>query len=53
MVENLIVAGRCISAAWDAFGRLGIMPACFTMGQAAGTAAEMALERGVTCAGWM
>jgi hypothetical protein len=41
-VDNLIVAGRCISAEWDALGPLRVMPACFAMGQAAGTAAAMA-----------
>jgi hypothetical protein len=44
-VTNLIVAGRCLSTDWDAMGPLRIMPACFAMGQAAGTAAALALEQ--------
>ena len=42
--DNLIVAGRCVSTAWDAMGPIRIMPACFAMGQAAGTAAAMAVK---------
>lgn len=41
-VDNLIVAGRSVSAEWDALGVLRIMPACMAMGQAAGTAAALA-----------
>jgi hypothetical protein len=41
-VDNLIVAGRSVSAEWDALGILRIMPACMAMGQAAGTAAALA-----------
>lgn len=44
-IDNLIMAGRCVSAAWDALGPLRVMPACFAMGQAAGVAAAMALEQ--------
>jgi glycine/D-amino acid oxidase-like deaminating enzyme len=47
-IDNLIVAGRCVSSAWDALGPLRIMPACFAMGQAAGIAAAMAAELGIT-----
>lgn len=39
--DNLIVAGRSVSAEWDALGVLRIMPACMAMGQAAGTAAAL------------
>ncbi len=41
-VENLIVAGRSLSCAWQALGVARIMPACMAMGQAAGTAAALA-----------
>lgn len=42
--DNLIVAGRCVSSDWHALGPLRIMPACFAMGQAAGTAAAMVAQ---------
>jgi len=42
--ENLIVAGRCISAEEQALGPVRVMPACFAMGQAAGTAAAICIE---------
>jgi len=45
--DNLSGAGRSVSAAWDALGILRIMPACFAMGQAAGTAAAMAAQSNV------
>jgi len=44
-ITNLIVAGRCMSANWDALGPLRIMPACFAMGEAAGNAAALALSK--------
>jgi len=47
-VENLVVAGRCISAKQDAMVQLRLIPACFVTGQAAGTAAALALREGVT-----
>jgi hypothetical protein len=43
-VDNLLVAGRCISATHEAHGSLRVMPPCFATGQAAGTAAALALE---------
>jgi ribulose 1,5-bisphosphate synthetase/thiazole synthase len=46
-VENLLVAGRCISAAEEAMGRLRLIPVCAATGQAAGTAAAMALKQGI------
>jgi len=45
-MENLIVAGRSVSCDWDVLGLFRIMPACFAMGQAAGTALAMALNEG-------
>jgi len=46
-VENLLVAGRCISAKQDAMVQLRLIPVCFATGQAAGTAAALALREGV------
>jgi len=37
------VAGRCISATHEAQGSLRVMPPSFNMGQAAGTAAAIAV----------
>jgi hypothetical protein len=47
-VEQLLVAGRCISADHDAHARSRNMPACMATGQAAGLAAAIAVEDGVT-----
>lgn len=41
-VENLLVAGRCVSATSEAAGAIRVMPPCTGMGQAAGTAAALA-----------
>ena len=43
-IDNLLLAGRCISATHEAHGSLRVMPPCFAMGQAAGTAASLAIE---------
>lgn len=47
-VENLLVAGRCISAQQDAMVQLRLIPACLVIGQAAGTAAALALRENIT-----
>ena len=47
-VENLLIAGRCISVKQDALVKLRLVPACLATGQAAGTAAALALREGVT-----
>jgi hypothetical protein len=47
-VENLLVAGRCISAEEEAMGQLRLIPVCSATGQAAGVAAALALKEGVT-----
>jgi hypothetical protein len=46
-VEQILVAGRCISADHDAHARSRNMPACMSTGQAAGIAAAIAIEDGV------
>jgi len=46
-VDGLLLAGRCISATHEAHGSLRVMPPCFAIGQAAGTAAALAIETGV------
>jgi len=46
-VDNLLVAGRCISAEEEAMGQLRLIPVCAATGQAAGTAAALALRAGV------
>ncbi len=47
-VEQLLVAGRCISADHTAHARARNMPACMATGQAAGIAAAVAIDEGVT-----
>lgn len=46
-VEQLLVAGRCVSATHEALGAIRVMPPSFAMGEAAGTAAALALREGV------
>ena len=43
--DNLLVAGRCASATHEALGSLRVMPQCGVMGQAAGNAAVLSLEK--------
>ena len=45
--DNLLVAGRCISATHEAQASIRIMPIVTTLGQAAGTAAAIAAAHGV------
>ena len=47
-VENLLVAGRCISATSVAAASLRVMPPAMATGQAAGTAAALCLKTGAT-----
>ena len=44
-VENLLAAGRCVSCSRDALAAIRVMPPCFAMGQAAGSAAAIAFSR--------
>jgi hypothetical protein len=48
-VGNLYVAGRCASLTHDAASAARVTGPCFVMGQAAGTAADLALDAGVAC----
>lgn len=41
--SNLLVAGRCVSADSEAAGAIRVMPPCMGMGEAAGTAAALAV----------
>lgn len=47
-IEGLLLAGRCISADSTAAGAIRVMPPCMAMGQAAGTAAAMAVEQNIS-----
>jgi hypothetical protein len=47
-ISNLMMAGRNISATHVAFTSTRVMATCAVGGQAAGTAAAMCLERGIT-----
>jgi hypothetical protein len=43
-VENLLVAGRCISTTHEAMGAIRVMATCMAMGEAAGRAAKLAVR---------
>lgn len=47
-IEQLLIAGRAISADHTAHARSRNMPACMATGQAAGIAASVAIDEGVT-----
>ena len=46
--EGILVAGRCLSATHDAHASARSIGTCMAMGQAAGTAAALAVREGVT-----
>lgn len=46
-IDNLLIAGRPISATHEAHSSLRIMPICMAIGQAAGTAAALSIKQGV------
>ncbi|MCW2538973.1 MAG: fumarate reductase/succinate dehydrogenase flavoprotein domain protein [Frankiales bacterium] len=43
-LDNVLVAGRCISATHEALAAIRVMPPSFAMGEAAGTAAALAVR---------
>ena len=47
-IDNMLVAGRCISATHEAQASIRIMPICACLGEAAGTAAAVAKRTGTT-----
>jgi hypothetical protein len=47
-VEHLLVAGRCLSASFEAQSSVRIQPNCRAMGQAAGLAAALSIQAGIT-----
>ncbi len=47
-IDNVLVAGRCLSADQPARGSAREMATCMAMGQAAGAAAALSVQRGVT-----
>jgi len=49
-LDNLLVAGRCISVDHRTHHATKEIPACFATGEAAGTAAALALQHGVALA---
>jgi hypothetical protein len=48
LVDDLLVAGRCISTTHEALASTRLTPTVMTMGQAAGTAAALAVRSGTT-----
>lgn len=48
-IDNLYVAGRCASMTHEGQSSARVSGPCYVMGQAAGTAAHLALKSGVTC----
>jgi ribulose 1,5-bisphosphate synthetase/thiazole synthase len=50
-LDNLLVAGRCVSTDRYLQGSIRVMPGCYITGQAAGMAAALAVEHGTTTRG--
>jgi len=51
-MDNLLVAGRCISSDRKIQGSIRVMPGCYITGQAAGMAAAIAIEQQTTTRGF-
>lgn len=47
-IDNLLVAGRCISVTHEALASVRFIPCCMATGHAAGAAAAMAVKQGVS-----
>jgi hypothetical protein len=47
-ITNLLTAGRCISTTHEALATTRLTPSCMATGQAAGTAAGLAVEHGIS-----
>lgn len=47
-MENLILAGRCISGTHEAMASYRVMAICMAIGEAAGIGASLAIDQGVT-----
>ena len=46
-IDNLLVAGRCISVTHEALGSTRVMMQCMSLGEAAGTAAALSIKENV------
>jgi ribulose 1,5-bisphosphate synthetase/thiazole synthase len=51
-LDNLLVAGRCVSTDRYLQGSIRVMPGCYITGQAAGMAAALAVEHNTTTRGF-
>ncbi|MBR4950147.1 MAG: FAD-dependent oxidoreductase [Clostridia bacterium] len=47
-LDNVLMAGRCISCDRYLMGSIRVMPGCYITGQAAGMASSMAIEENIT-----
>lgn len=47
-IEDVLVAGKCVSSTQAGHGAIRIMPCCVAMGEAAGVAVSMSLRENVT-----